>query len=243
MTIFTFFVYGATGFNFPKYYAPALPLMSIFIVFMLKEIKFKIGKSYWTYSILFIILAVYSVFLLGDPIIPEISSTVNTLAISAAIVALSKNFLLYFIVPLLISYIFVFRLKMKNKFFIGLIILILFFYIYIGIIQATANYSTHHQYGIFGTEEVANYFKKQGINSKSVATYPAVGYYIGYNKYYDLTFVYNDKQRLDEFVLENEEVEYIVMFEKDFDRIGRENLRDFEEEEVFGNYFVLKRIE
>ncbi len=243
ITIFIFFTYGATGFNFPKYYATALSFMSIFSAFMLSKIKFnfEMKRYYLLYIALLIITSLYFFFFLRDPLIPEISSTINMISLKIALFPLIKRFLLYVIIPLIISFIFIYKLKLKNKFFVILILLTFILYLYLGIIQALANYSTHNLYGTSGIEETVGYLKEKNVSGENIATYPDIGYYIGYNRYYDLTFVYNNPDRLKKEILDNPEVLYIIMLEKDFDRIGRENLNNFKQEEKIGDYYILKR--
>ena len=210
---------------------------------MLSKIKFnfEMKRYYLLYIALLIITSLYFFFFLRDPLIPEISSTINMISLKIALFPLIKRFLLYVIIPLIISFIFIYKLKLKNKFFVILILLTFILYLYLGIIQALANYSTHNLYGTSGIEETVGYLKEKNVSGENIATYPDIGYYIGYNRYYDLTFVYNNPDRLKKEILDNPEVLYIIMLEKDFDRIGRENLNNLKQEEKIGNYYILKR--
>ncbi len=242
ITILFFLFIGPTGWNFPKYYITALPFISIFSAFMLQKLKVKIDKKDFAWIvILLIVIPIYLFFTLGDPLIPEIQLISGVTSFSAVISAMSTRLWLYFVAPIIIGIFVMYKSKTKNKFIILLCVLTFTLYLYIGIIQATASYSTHNLYGTQGIRGVVSYFQDRNISSENIATYPDIGYYLGYNRYYDLTFVYNDEVRLDEWVLNNEKVEYIVMLEKDFSRIGEENLGSFEGIKQIGDYYILKR--
>lgn len=242
VTILFFLFIGPTGWNFPKYYITALPFISIFSAFALNKLKVKIAKKDFAWIIiLLIVIPVYLFFTLGDPLIPEIQLISGVTSFSAVISAMSTRLLFYFVVPIIIGIFVMYKSKTKNKFVVLLCVLTFVLYLYLGVLQATASYSTHNLYGTEGIRDTVSYFKENNISAENIATYPDIGYYIGYNRYYDLTFVYNDKVRLDEWVLNNEKVEYIVMLEKDFGRIGEENLGSFEGIKQIGDYYILKR--
>ncbi len=242
ISIIIFFIAGSSTWNFPKYYIIAIPYIAIFIAFMLSKIEIKLEKAY-----LLLIASLLTIFyffiILGDPLIPEVRIFANKQYLMMAIPKILMRFLLYVLIPLIIFYLITIKLKIKNKAMIILLFLTFTTFFYIDITQATADYSTHNLYGTSGSKETIQYFKTNQILSNQTAVYAHLGYYLGYNDYYDISQIYPDKEKVKKYLFEEKNIQYIAILEKDFDRIGKEELSQYyKEEKVIGDYHILKRI-
>ncbi len=239
VTIILFTYLGANGWGFPKYYIAALPAMSIFIAgFLLKGYDFKIKtEDLVRFVLLLITMIFYFVLFFGDPLIPEFDATAQNADFRIAAILILKSFILYVIIPFFIALFF----SRKNA-IISLIFLIIIFYSYINILHAGVNYSTYYNYGDNGLEKVIEFFKDNNIEPNQILSYPNLGYYIGMSDYNEIMFVYNNPDLFRENVIENNEIIYMVIYERDIGRIGMENMKYFKLERKFGTYYIFKKI-
>lgn len=243
ISIIIFFIAGSSTWNFPKYYILTLPYISIFIGFMLSKIELRLDKNIYSFVIASLITLLYFFIFLGDPLIPEIQVFASKQYLMETIPRILMRFLSYVVVPLIIFSLITIKSKIKNKVILVLLFLTFTTAIYIDITQATADYSTHNLYGTTGLEEIINYFETNQIPSNQTAVYPNLGYYLGYNDYYDITQIYPDEDKIKKYLFEEKEIQYIVILKKDFDRIGRDNLNKYyKEDKAIGDYHILKRI-
>lgn len=243
IVIIIFFIVGSSTWNFPKYYILALPYISIFSAYVLSKIDIRLNKQMYTFLAASLITALYFFIFLGDPLIPEIQIFANKQYLMEAIPKILIRFLLYVIPPLIIFYLITIKAKIKNKTILILLFLTFTTAIYIDTTQATANYSTYNMYGTSGLKGTIEYFKTNKIPTNQTAVYPNLGYYLGYNNYYDITQIYTNKEKINKYLFEEKNIQYIVILNKDFDRIGREDLNKYYKgEKVIGDYYILKRI-
>ena len=245
-TIILFVYLGLTAWGFPKYYITALPSMAIFIAGTLNLDKFreiKIKNILMRIILLTIILSIYFIFLIGDPLIPEFDAAATVTAKTGKIFEESKlilySFTFYVIFPFIISIIFFIRIK--GKILLSLSFLIIFIYLYINLIHASVEYSTYSKYGDYGIPQLLEYFKKNNITANEIATYPHIGYYIGMSNYYDITYTTNTTKQFKDKIINNKNILYITLYERDIDRIGEENMNYFKFKDKIGTYYIFKR--
>jgi len=246
LTIILFVYLGITAWGFPKYYITALPSMAIFIAGTLNLDKFreiKIKNILLRMILLIIILSIYFIFLIGNPLIPEFDAAATVTAKSGKIFEESKlilhSFIFYVIFPFIISTLFL--IKIKRKILLSIFFLIVFIYFYINLIHASVEYSTYSKYGDYGIPQLLEYFKKNNITSNEIATYPHIGYYLGMSNYYDITYATNTTKQFKDKIINNKNILHITLYERDIDRIGEENMNYFKFEEKIGTYYIFKR--
>jgi len=239
---------GGSGWGFPKYHIIAVPAMVIFVTLLLSrsniltKIKDKISSNKLAFLLLFLFLLIYFLFLVKDPLIAEFDSTRNnTNPISAAFLIL-KSFTFYFIIPLIISIIYISLLKFKRKILLALIILTLFTYLYLDILHASVDYSINFKYGDTGVREVISYVKENNISAEKIATYMHIGHYIGLSEYYDVSFVYDYPEIFKKEIVENQSIQYLILWSRDINRIGK-NMNYFELEKQIGSYYIFRRVD
>lgn len=237
ITIILLTYLGALGWGFPKYYIIALPAMSIFTAGLLYFKLPRLSKeNLMRFFLLFIVMIFYFILFLKDPLIPEFDATAQNADIGLAFLLILKSFALYVVIPFLIALFFTRRNMISS-----LIILIIIFYAYINFLHASAGYSTYYNYGDAGLKDVLEFFKENNIEARQIAAYPNVGYYIGMHDYYEIMFVYTDPDIFRDKVIENNDINYMVIYERDIGRIGAENMSYFILERKFGTYYVFRK--
>jgi 4-amino-4-deoxy-L-arabinose transferase-like glycosyltransferase len=232
-----YFIVGQTSWNFPKYHIGAVPSMIIlFIYFMPKKI-INIKKILPLLIFTSFLLLGYFIFILGDPILPEIGGRVITSSVSnVAKVVLTRVFL-YAIIPLFLC-IGLFERIPKKKLWLVLFFLLIFTSLYIDIIQAKADYSTTNLYGDRGLEEVLG-FMKDKPPSEILAPY-YIGYYLGYLETFELKTLLNDKPELIK-ILQTKNINWVIINKEDLLFVGEETFEDFKTEKQIYDYYILKR--
>ena len=115
--------------------------------------------------------------------------------------------------------------------------------LYLNVIHALADYSTYSRYGDTGTIEVIDYLKNKGIVAGNITTYPNLGSYLGMSKYYEITSVYKNNQTFKEKIIENNKINYMVIYKRDIARIGEGNMNYFYLDTKIGSYYVFKKKE
>ncbi|KKT25431.1 glycosyltransferase family 39 protein [Candidatus Pacearchaeota archaeon] len=242
---------GASAWGFPKHFHAALAPMFIFTVGALflkkKEILtfFENKRNIILIAILFVILAFYVLIFITDPLMPEFDATAKAADLGYAIVSILKTFTLYVLIPLIIASIVFYFVKgysKTDKILILLLLLVIFFSIYINILHASTSHSSYYRYGDTGVLETVNYIKQNNIDSRQVATYGNIGYYFGMSNYYDIIFVYLDENTFKEKVIENNDIRYIIIFQRDIDRIGEDNMAKFKFTKQIGSYLIYEKV-
>ena len=247
LLIFILYLYfGGSAWGFPKYQILALPAMSIFIAYILSKTNYiqyifeswKSKKIY--YIVLGILVIIYFLFFIGDPLIPEIDTSPGNVNVSQTILLVIKSFTLYISLPIFLCLFVFYLIGLKQKFFITLVFLSLLIIFYINIMHVVVDYSTYNKYGDVGVFEVVDYVHKNNIPAESIATHVHIGSYLGMAKYFEITFVYNDDNRFKKEIIENDDIEYIIIWKRDISRIG-ENIEFFKLEKQVGSYYVFKK--
>ena len=227
---------GNAGWNFPKYYSITIPSIIILIVYFTPKNIVNFKKAIPIIVITSILLLSYFIIFLKDPIIPEIEGRIKTLQVSQVIKPVLTRIFLYAIVPIFLC-IGLFKRIPKKKLYLVLFFLLVFTSVYINIIQAKADYSTHNLYGDKGLREVIEFMKDK--QPSQILCYVHLCYFLNYTDSYELTSLYYDKPKLIETL--NKGINWIVLYQKDIDLIGEEILKDFRPEKEIGSYKVLKR--
>ncbi|VVB78741.1 Dolichyl-phosphate-mannose-protein mannosyltransferase [uncultured archaeon] len=246
LIVIMYFYFGRSAWGFPKYQVIAVPAISIFITYMLSKSSimqrfYELLKSKKLFFIvLLIILAVYFMIIVKDPLIPEFDSTATNVNMMLALKLVITNFVLYIIVPILICLIFFSLFKSKGKFAIILILLTLFAFVYIDILHTVVNYSTYSKYGTSGTWEVVHYLNEKDISAKEVATHSHLGMLLNMSEYYEITFVYYSQEDFKKGIVDNPDINYIIIYERDIDRIGK-NMKYFGLQKQIGSYYIFKK--
>ena len=237
LTFILIFIAGSSGWNFAKYHITAVPFIIILIVyFMPKNIK-NLDKIYWLLAALTLILFIYLTIFVKDPLIPESSGRLATVSLLEVLKPVIIRFVLFAVIPIFLCIPLTRRLP-KRKLFLALIYLALISSIYIDVIQAKADYSTHNLYGDKGLEQVIAYMKD--VPPEQVMCYVHVCYFLDYQKTWELTTLYYNKPKLIE-VLNNENINYVILYQKDLDFVG-DAFTDFQLNKEIGSYKILKRI-
>jgi len=243
ITIGFFGYFGATSWGFPKYYITALPAMSVFIASLFSYSKIKI-RRYGRFFILMILLGVYFSFFVSNPLFAEFDSNVHNADFLNAGKLVAKSFVLYAIIPFIISFFVLWinsREEVVSKILQALVFLTFFVYFYLNIINASADYSTYNRYGDKGILEVVRYFEENDIFAGKIATYPHLGSYLEMAEYYDITWDYYSVDDFKKNIVDNEKIEYVVVWTRDIERIG-ENMDYFVLEKEIGSYFVFRKV-
>ena len=242
-------VSGATGWGFPKYYAVTIPYMSILIGFTLSK-KFKnidfLNKTTVSIIILTSLIIILNLFLLlGDPIIPQLIGTTQTISFIEAIESIALILGLYVVMPIILS-IGIFYILPKNKKIIGtLFYLTLIIFFYVNIIQVTADYSTHYLYGDSetGLKQTIEFLKTNNASPENFAAYSHVGYYFdkeNMDKFIEITRIKSSDIEFKKWAIDNEKLIYIIIYEKDIETMGSK-LDYFNLEKKFDTYYIYKK--
>lgn len=237
LTIGIVAIAGLSGWNFAKHYVASVPLIIILIVYFTPKNIDNIRKM--SFLILFTIFALVLYFLLflKDPLLPESDGRFFTVNLTEVVKLVLTRFLMYAIVPIFLCIGLIRRIP-ANKIWFTLLFLLIITSLYIDVIQANADYSTHYLYGDTGLKEVVEYMKDKPPNQ--ILCYMHVGYYLGFKDIYELTSVYYDTPKLKE-IINSGNVNWIVLYQKDIDFIGEEILKDFKLDREIGSYKILKR--
>ena len=136
---------------------------------------------------------------------------------------------------------FLFKIKnIKMNLALSLLFLTIFYYIYLNSLHLVADYSTYAKYGDKNQLEVVEYFKNKGIPTHQIATNVNLGYYLGISNYFEIVLIYDSPDLFKEKVVENKDINYLAIWERDIGRIG-ENMKYFELEKKVGTYYIFKR--
>jgi hypothetical protein len=237
LTLGFLLIAGLSSWSFPKYHIAVLgPIIIIIILFIPKDtIDFK--RILPTILFTVFLISLYFIFVLKDPILPEIGSRVLTVKFFDALMPIIQRAFLYAILPIFLCIFLILKIPL-NKIWLTLMFLLLFTSIYIDVIQATADYSTHNIYGDRGLKDVIEFMKDK--NPSEVLCYIHVGYFLDYQKAYELTGLYYQKEKLID-ILQNRNIMWIILYPKDIDLLGP-LLDNFKKEKEIGSYILLKRV-
>jgi len=246
LIILLYLRFRGSSYGFPKYHIIAMPAICIFVTYIISKsnimLYFKkiLTRKKLLFVLLVIVLIFYFLVIIKDPLIPEFDSAPQNIEIKTASLLTLKTFTLYVIVPFLICFLGFSLARFKGKIYIILIFLTLFLFLYINIVQASASYSTYSKYGDYGIPEVVDYFKNNNIPTREIAAHIHLGSYLGISEYYEIYFSYNNPEQFRKEIVDNEGLEYLVIWERDIARIG-ENMQYFELEKKIGTYYVFKK--
>lgn len=231
-----YFVNSVTGWNFPKYQAILTAPVIILIIYFTSGMELNFKRLLLILLITIFLLLGYFLFFVGDPLIPEITGRIKTTSFQQTIKPILTRFLIYAIIPIVLCA-GLFKKIPKNKLWFVLLFLLIFTSFYIAIIQSRADYSTHNIYGDKGLEEVISFMSI--VHPSEVLGYPHLNFYLGYEDAYELTTIYNNQTILKEVL---EKVNWIVLYQRDIDLIGKETLKDFTLEKEIYDYKILRKI-
>jgi 4-amino-4-deoxy-L-arabinose transferase-like glycosyltransferase len=246
LVMFVYLFMGGSGWGFPKYHTIAVSAMCIFICYMLskedldEKIKTLIEKNWFIILCAIILLGVYMLKFIRSPLMPEFDSTGKNTNITGALFLIIKSFSLYVIVPFVFLIIIGFVLKIKRKIIISLILLSIFMFFYINFLHVAVDYSTYSKYGDRGIPEVISYIKEKQIPSSQIATQSHIGSYIGFSQYTEISFVYDNSETFKKEIVDNKEINYIIIWERDIGRIG-DNMKYFNLESKIGTYYIFRK--
>ena len=246
LIILLYLRFRGSSYGFPKYHIIAMPAICIFITYIISKsnimqyFKKIFNRKKWVFVLLTIVLMLFFLIFIKDPLIPEFDSAPQNIDIKTASLLTLNTFALYVVVPFLITFLSFSLAKFNGKIYITLIFLTLFLSVYINVIQASANYSTYSKYGDYGIPEVVDYFKTNNIPASKIAAHIHIGSYLGISEYYEVYFSYNDPEQFKKEIVDNQELEYLVIWERDIARIG-ENMKFFDLNQKIGTYYVFKK--
>jgi 4-amino-4-deoxy-L-arabinose transferase-like glycosyltransferase len=241
ITILFYAYLGANAWGFPKYYISAMAPICIFIASFITSELPKLNKSKISaIAILYILLVIFMLIFLKDPLLPEFDSTASNIVAASALLKVSVGFAFYSIIPFIITF-FLASWISKKKIIASLSLLLVFFYVYINAVQAITGYSSYYRYGDTGILETVQYFKDNNISANQVASYPNIGYYLDIKNYYEITFVYKTPEDFKKYIIENPEINYIAIYERDIVRIGEDNMKHFGLKEKIGSYYIYEK--
>ena len=103
-----------------------------------------------------------------------------------------------------------------------------------------ADHTTHNKYGDHGTLEVIDYLELNEISPANIATYNHLGYYTDTWDYTDITLFYYNEEIFNEEIIHNPDIEYIIVWKRDIDRIG-ESMKYFDFQKSIGSYNIFKK--
>jgi len=238
LIIFLFnFILGQSAYNFVKYFAIAIaPIIILIIFFTPKKIK-NLKKATLLIIITLFILTIYFIIFLKDPLIPEVQNRIINSNIYEVINLVLVRILLYSIIPIFLC-IGLFQRIPKKRLWLVLIFLLIFTSFYLNIIQITADYSTHNLYGDKGLKPTIEFLKDKP--PEKIAAYIHVIYFLDYKNSLEITTLFHDMDLLEEKIQKNN-IQYLVIYEKDLEFIKKEILEEFQLEKQINDYFILKR--
>jgi 4-amino-4-deoxy-L-arabinose transferase-like glycosyltransferase len=232
-----YFIVGQTTWNFSKCHIVAVPSIIILIIYFMPKKIINLKKIIPLLILTIILLSGYFIFVLGDPIIPEIKGRVITSSLFQVAKVVLIRIFLYAIVPLFLC-IGLFERIPKKKVWLVLFFLLIFTSFYIDIIQAKADYSTSNLYGDKGLKEVLNFMKDKPPSE--ILCYHYIGYYLGYLEISELeTLLYNKPELIK--IIQTNNINWIIINKEDLLFIGKETFKDFEIEKQIYNYNILRR--
>lgn len=232
-----YYIVGPTAWNFPKYHIVAVPSMIILIIYFMPKKIVNIKKTIPLLIVTLLLLSAYFIFVLGDPIIPEVGGRVVTSSVYNVVRVVLIRMFLYAIVPLFLC-IGLFERIPKKKVWLVLFFLLIFTSFYINVIQAKADYSTTNLYGDRGLEEVLEFMKDKPPSEILCPHY--MGYYLGYLETSELETLLHNKSNLIEIIKTNN-INWIIIDKEDLLFVGEETFKDFKIEKQIYNYDILKR--
>ncbi|MDO8528983.1 MAG: glycosyltransferase family 39 protein [Nanoarchaeota archaeon] len=250
VVLLIYFYVGDSSYGFIKYQDIAMPAISIFIISMLSKSNIfeylKSKKLIKTFLVLILILSTFFILFVKNPLIPEFDETRTNVNISEVINPVMINFSLYFLIPFVFtfSFLFVKLKKLRAALLVSLLLLTMFAYFYIDVVHMTADYSTHFKYGDTGKKEVLEYLKENNISAWQVITHINIGYYLNLSEYHEIVFThYRDNPELfKKEYAENEDIKYLIIWNRDISKFG-ENIKYFELEKQIGSYYIYKKIQ
>lgn len=172
--------------DFPKYFAPVMPIFSIVVADFIGKFCNVKKRSVLYFTFLILILFIYYIFILKDPLLVKRLSY-NNILLSVIVLASLKTFMFY-LLPIAISFIFIIALKInyKQAFVLAMIIPLVTCSLYIGVVQSKADYSTTYRYGETGFKETINFANAKINKEDTIITRKDVAYYLNSEKCYDL---------------------------------------------------------
>ena len=184
-----------------------------------------------------LLLTTYFIIFLKDPLISEVQGRISNSNLSEVIKLVLVRTFMYSIIPIFLC-IGLFQRIPKKKLWLVLLFLLIFTSLYLDIIQSRADYSTHNLYGDKGLEETINFLKNKP--PEKIAAYIHVIYFLDYKESLEITTLFYDMNLL-EITLDKKNIEWLIIYEKDFDFIPENILNKFELEKQINDYFILKR--
>jgi 4-amino-4-deoxy-L-arabinose transferase-like glycosyltransferase len=239
LMIFLFnLILGQSAYSFVKYYATIIaPITILIIYFTPKKIK-NIKKALPIIILTSIILLIYFIVFLKDPLMPEVIGRVSTVQLSELIIPILTKTILYSIVPIFLCF-GLYRKIPRKKLWLVLLFLLIFTSFYLNILHANADYSTHNLYGDKGLEETIEYLKDKP--PEKIAGYIHLCYFLDYQETTEITTLFHDMDKLDKTLIEKD-IQYLIIYEKDLDFIPQKILNKFQLEKQIKDYFIFKRI-
>ena len=237
-TILLFLVASMTGWNFAKYHITILPMVIILVIYFTPKKIINFKRVYPILIPTVLLLLGYFIYFLGDPLMPEIEGRFKTSSIFEVVQLVFVRMFSYAIIPLLLCF-GLFKKIPQNRVWFTLLFLVIFTSFYLDFVQINADYSTHNLYGDKGLKEVIDFMKDK--NSSEILGYPHLCYYLDYYQCYEITSLYYNPPELKKILNENK-INWIVLYQKDIILIGNETLKDFKIEKEIGSYKILRRI-
>lgn len=237
MVFCLYFLVGQTAWNFPKYHIVALPSIVILIMFFTSKIKIHFKKILPITILAALLIFVYFIVFLGDPVLPEVEGRVVSSSLLQVSALVLIRILLYAILPIFLC-IGLFGVFSKNKLWFILLFLLIVTSLYIDVIQARADYSTTNLYGDRGLKEVIEFMKDKP--AQQILCYHYVGYYLGYMEISELETLLYTKAELIK-LLHIDKINWVIINKEDFSFLGQDTFNAFKIERQIDNYYILKR--
>ncbi len=235
-----FFVGSYQTQDFPRYFIPMMPLFSIVIADFIYGFGRELEGKLLPVGLIFIILSIYILFVLGDPILID-RIIFETGSIYAIVTKTAQTFLLY-LLPFAISYFFFKITRTKNAAVIAVFISLIALNVGLDISHLLADYSTGYFHGERGMDKAIEYSRSYVRPDDAIIARDDVAYYLSSKEYYYLPW---DSKEFDKLV-SNKNITYIIInkegyftslkYASVFDRIDK----DFEMKAQFGDFKIFK---
>lgn len=197
---------SAQALDFPKYFAPMVPPLSVVLAGFIDKNGFEIKKNLKPVALSALLVSIYYIAVLKDPFVSDriIFNSNSFYEIVRETALISFLYALPLSIPLLLLkkyYTF------KNGLTLAALICLVSFSIHIGVVQSTAGYATNYLYGQEGYEEAVRYLQTFIKPDNVVITKTAIAYYTGVERWYALP------QNSGDFInlTQRERIPYIVL--------------------------------
>jgi hypothetical protein len=175
---FYLFVVAGAPYGFPKYFYPAMPFVCILVASLFDNLIFKM-KELFPYALLFSLIFLYSLLIIGDPLLLDIRLEQRFLEIF-------KNMLLYSLPTIILipTLCLVKKISFTKSIALSCLLSFIPLCIFINYLQLNADYSTNYDYGTKGIIATAEFVKSHTSPDSVIFSQKEIAYYSNRKYFY-----------------------------------------------------------